>query len=121
MPISARRKHFLRKNRNLSDGGSAADGLPLEKAEARLQRARQLLNSSGHLDSYDWPLVVSLIVEAQELLAQAGKRTRLLDEVLDELRLETSNFSNPIFLRSTRAARRHAPSLFMPLASRKEL
>lgn len=91
------------------------------EAEADLRRARELLSGSGRYDSYDWLLLATLIGEADLVLREARKQiprlhVPLLDEVREELRTQTSNFTDDDFLRSSRAARRRNPELFRPLA-----
>ena len=87
------------------------------KAEALLDQARHILRVEGRPDSYGWSLIASNLVSAHQLLGSdltseiAGQR-QLLDAVLMELKDATRNFTDAEFLKSTRAARRQAPSLF---------
>jgi len=91
----------------------------LEKANLAAERAQHLLAQPATLDSYDWGLVATLIVEADDALkrAQADDPTiqlPLLDTVIEELRDATSNFTSATFLAATKPERRQQPSLFMP-------
>jgi hypothetical protein len=65
-------------------------------------------------------LVATLVVEAHGALKNARDTDAtvclpILDTVIEELREATANFADADFLRATRSARRHNPSLFAPL------
>lgn len=100
------------------EGVAAGMSEGLEKAERDLERARHILSHSvQNLQPEDWMLVATLVGEA-DLVFQATRRHNphlewpLLEAAVDELREATSGFTNPKFLRSTRAARRRNPKLF---------
>jgi hypothetical protein len=76
-----------------------------------------LLAQPATLDAYDWGLVVSLIVEADDALMRARAYESsitlpLLETILDELRDVTSNFTNAAFLEASKSARRQKTGLF---------
>lgn len=90
-----------------------------EQARRAAERAQRLLTQPATLDSYDWGLVATLIVEADEALGHAqvydpSITLPLLETVLEELRDVTSNFTNAAFIRATKPERRQKPSLFAP-------
>jgi hypothetical protein len=63
------------------------------------------------LESYDWGLVATLIVEADEALGRAQEHDPsitlpLLEIVLEELRDATSNFTSSAFIKATKPERR---------------
>jgi hypothetical protein len=83
------------------------------------ERAQHLLAQPATLDAYDWGLVATLIVEADNALTRARQQDQslalpLLDLVLEELRDVSGNFTSAAFLRATRPERRQNPSLFAP-------
>jgi hypothetical protein len=91
-----------------------------KRAALAAERAHLLLVQPATLDSYDWLLVATLVIEAYGALKNARDadpvvRLPILDTVIEELREATANFSDADFLRATRSARRHNPSLFAPL------
>lgn len=91
----------------------------LSRIERDLRRAQQLLSVQGRCDIYEWPLLVLIVGEADLALRTAddddvGRLRPLFDEVMADLRDRTSDFRDPEFLSSTRAARRHNPELFRP-------
>ncbi|QAY75405.1 hypothetical protein [Sphingosinicella sp. BN140058] len=70
------------------------------RASEAAQRAHDLLAQRATLDSYDWLLVATLLVEADEALERAKQSNPavelpLLDEVVEELRDATENFTKP--------------------------
>jgi len=82
-------------------------------------RAQGLLAQPATLDSYDWLLLATLIVEADDALKTAQRHDPtihlpILGAVVEELREVTSNFSRPDFLAATKPARRQNPILFDP-------
>jgi hypothetical protein len=90
-----------------------------EQAYRAAERAQRLLAQPATLDSYDWGLVATLIVEADDALRRAQEhdpsiKLPLLDTVVEELRDATSNFASAAFLSATRAERRQKPNLFTP-------
>lgn len=91
-----------------------------ERAALAAERAHLLLVQPATLDPHDWLLVATLVVEADGALKNAQDADPsvclpILDTVIEELREATSNFSDAGFLRATKSARRHNPSLFAPL------
>ncbi len=90
-----------------------------EQARRAAERAQRMLTQPATLDSYDWGLVATLVVEADRALARAQEHDRLitlplLELVLEELRDVTSNFTNSAFLKATKPERRQKRSLFAP-------
>jgi hypothetical protein len=82
-----------------------------QQAYSAAERAHGLLAQPAILDAYDWSLVASLIVEADDALKRAQEHDAtatlpLLDAVLKELRHVTSNFTKPEFVRATKLERR---------------
>jgi hypothetical protein len=91
----------------------------LAQASHALERAKGLLAQPATLDGYEWLLVATLIVEADDALMVAQKsdpsaRLPLLDEVVEELREATSNFTKAEFASAAKAPRRQKPNLFTP-------
>jgi len=91
-----------------------------KRAALAAERAHLLLVQPATLDSYDWLLVATLVVEAHGALKNAQDADPavclpILDTVVEEFREATANFSDADFLRATKSARRHNPSLFPPL------
>ena len=77
----------------------------------------QLLARFTTLDDYDWCLVATLIVEADDfrMVAQQGDPNYALppsDEVVEETARRTSNFTKPEFIRAAKSPRRQRPALF---------
>lgn len=90
-----------------------------KQAYGAAERAQRLLAQPATLDVYDWSLVASLIVEADDALKRAQEldvsiTLPLLDTVVEELRDVTSNFTSAAFLSATKPERRQKPSLFAP-------
>lgn len=90
-----------------------------KQAALAAERAHWLLAQPATLDSYEWLAVATLVVEADGALKKAQDTDPtvclpILDNVVEEMREATSNFSDAGFLRATRSARRHNPSLFAP-------
>src|SRR5687768_2134912 len=88
-----------------------------EQARRAAKRAQEMLAQPATLDSYEWGLVASLIVKADEALRRAQEhdpsiKLPLLETVLEGLRDVTSNFTNPAFIRATKPSRRQKPNLF---------
>jgi hypothetical protein len=91
----------------------------LAQASHASERARGLLAQPATLDGYDWLLVATLIVEADDALriareSEPSAQLPLLDEVVEELREATSNFTKAEFVSAAKAPRRQKPSLFTP-------
>jgi hypothetical protein len=89
------------------------------QAALAAERAHWLLAQPATLASHEWLLIATLVVEADGALKNAQGsdptvRLPILDTVVEELREATSNFSDAGFLRATKPARRHNPSLFTP-------
>ncbi len=92
----------------------------LDKASRIAERVRDLIARPATLDSYDWSLAATLLIEADDALQAArsldpSAQSPLFDEVLEDLRDTTSNFTNAEFLKATRPERRQKPALFAPL------
>jgi hypothetical protein len=88
----------------------------LARAERDLKQAQRILAHPVNLDSDEWMLVATLVGEA-DLAIRADERAtaelrNLLQQALARFREATSGFTDPAFLRSTRAARRRNPDLF---------
>lgn len=84
--------------------------------ESLLDRLESLLARPAALASEEWLLVATLLVEAAEALGPATpdpSRARF-ERIRGELCDLTDGFTRPLFVRSTRAARRHRPELFAP-------
>jgi hypothetical protein len=90
----------------------------LADAERSLKQAQHVM-SSGRLgdDAEEWLLVATLIGEADLDFQKARQGNPaltfpLLETVVAELYEMTAGFTDPVFLRMTRAARRRNPALF---------
>jgi hypothetical protein len=88
----------------------------LAQAERKLEQARCILWHPVNLDPEEWMLVATLVGEADLIIQADGQASaelrNLLQEVLCEFREVTNGFTDPVFLRSTRAARRRNKELF---------
>lgn len=90
----------------------------LAKAERDLKQAQDILAHGRPRDgAEEWLLVATLIGEADLVFQHARRRDPsltfpLLDTVIEELYEMTAGFTDPVFLRGTRAARRRNPALF---------
>ena len=96
-----------------ADAGVASDSFA--KAQRDLARALRLLEGPGGYNSDEWLLLATLVGEADLVLHEANKPatlTALLDQVVEEFRSATSNFTDVEFLKSTKPARRRNPRLF---------
>ena len=117
MTLSARDKHFERRNRRLPKSARAEED-PIAGIEGRLDQALNILAFPASLDGYEWGLLASLAVEAEAALREVGSAADGLrpkfDQVVEELRDVTADFTNLEFLRASRAARRDNPELFAP-------
>ena len=92
----------------------------LADAERSLRQAQHILVSGRPADgAEEWLLLATLIGEA-DLEFQNARRANptltfpLLEAVVAEFYEVTDGFTDPAFLRSTRAARRRNPTLFSP-------
>ena len=90
----------------------------LAEAERDLKQAQQILSSGRPRDGEEeWMLLATLIGEA-DLAFQSERRRNptvtfpLLDTVVAEFYEMTAGFTDPVFLRSTGAARRRNKALF---------
>ena len=91
--------------------------MELEQAERSLRQAQNvLLHPSGGYNADEWMLLATLVGEADLVIRhgpQASERLKaLLDEVVANFREVTSDFTDPAFLRGSRAARRRNRELF---------
>jgi hypothetical protein len=87
--------------------------LTTEEASEPLRRVRQLLAQPAALDSYNWLLIATLLSEADESLRRSEvSQNPALNDVLDELRDLTRNFTLPAFDQAARPVRRRYPHLF---------
>jgi len=92
----------------------------LARADAGLRQVQQVLsNGSKHLSGEEWLLVATNLVEAWRTHREAADGREpvdpaLLCAVLADVRQSTGGFTDPHFLRSTKAARRRGPELFKP-------
>jgi hypothetical protein len=89
------------------------------EAERHLARARRILAQPATLDSHEWMLLATLMVDADAALLSNktdghAQELALFASVLEELREVTDDFTDTKFLSASRAARRHKPSLFAP-------
>jgi hypothetical protein len=87
-----------------------------EEAEAALRQAQRILAHPHGYQPEEWMLVASLVGEAdlairQDPLASANLKA-LLEEVTQAFREVTRDFTDPAFLRSSRAARHRNKELF---------
>ena len=97
----------------------ASDGHQ-RQAQRAAERAHGLLAQPATLDPYDWGLIATLIVEADEALRRAQQHDPsitlpLLETVLEELRDVTCNFTSPAFVNAAKLSRRQKPRLFAPV------
>lgn len=94
----------------------------LEVTECRLKQAQQILQSGRRsFQGEEWILLASIVGEADLVIQKARRRDPtlefpLLETVVAELREVTSDFTYPVFVRSTRATRRRYRSLFIAKA-----
>jgi hypothetical protein len=89
----------------------------LAEAERSLQRALKLMAHPHNYDPDEWMLLATLVGEAglvvhNEQQSHPSLEAPLLDKAVEELRDMTKGFTDPAFLKATRAARRRNPSLF---------
>ena len=88
----------------------------LAKAERQLEQARRILAHPINLDPDEWMLLATIIGEADVSIRAASSGSpelrNLLQEVVTEFREVTNDFTDPAFIRSTRAARRRNRELF---------
>jgi hypothetical protein len=93
-----------------------AVGVELEEAESALRQAQRILAHPHRYQPEEWMLIATLIGEADLAIRQdpmaTPKLKRLLEEVIAEMRDVTSNFTDPAFLRASRAGRRRNKDLF---------
>ena len=81
----------------------------------RLDDIQDLLSQPATLDSYDWMLIATNLVAAAESLDEASSEYRAqFADVIEEINDATKGMTDPHFLKSTRAARRQRPDLFVP-------
>ena len=90
----------------------------LAKAERSLTQAQRIMRHGRPSDdAEEWLLLATLVGEA-DLTFQATRQRNpsltfpLLETVVAELYEMTAGFTDPVFLRMTRAARRRNPALF---------
>ncbi len=91
-------------------------GVELEEAEGALRQAQCILAVPYNYQPEEWMLLATLVGEAdlairQDALASPSLKM-LLEEVVADFRDVTSNFTDPAFLRGSRAARRRNKELF---------
>ena len=90
--------------------------MKLDEAERGLHQARRILAQPHSYHPDEWMLLATLVGEAD--LAVRGDPlsppalTTLLEQVVGELRDVTKGFTDPDFLRGSRAARRRNKDLF---------
>jgi hypothetical protein len=89
----------------------------LAEAERYLEQARRILMHPVNLDADEWVLLATLVGEADHVVREEQRwnpqlQLPLLDEVIDDFRELTADFTNAAFLSATRAARRRNPPLF---------
>ena len=90
--------------------------MKLEEAERDLIQAQRILAHPHRYQPEKWMLLATLVGEAdltirQEALASPHLKA-LLEEVVADFREVTNDFTNPDFLRGSRAARRRNKELF---------
>jgi hypothetical protein len=92
----------------------------VEDAEQDLLQAAHILNGSlTNMQPEEWLLLTTLVGEAYTYLRvmpqnEVTPQLQLLEEVVASFKRETLDFTDKEFLKSSRAARRHAPDLFQP-------
>ena len=87
-----------------------------ERVRDCLHRVNHILDV-GRLDSYDWLLVARLMIDATKDLAHIFEPDlspirQTYNEVFEAFLIESKNFTDPIFIKATKAARREMPKLF---------
>ena len=87
-----------------------------DEAERSLRQAQRILSHGSRFQPEEWMLLATLVGEADlairgEPRASQGLKA-LLDEVVADLREVTKDFTDPAFLRGSRAARRRNKALF---------
>ena len=93
--------------------------LHLEQARDDAESAEALIMRPANFRTEEWLLAVTDIVSADEHLRRAREidptaSLPLLDQVLEDLRDLTDNFTKPEFFAATKAGRRGNPKLFEP-------
>jgi hypothetical protein len=87
-----------------------------DEAERALRQARDILAHPGRYQPEEWMLLATLVGEADLAIrqdAQASPDAKvLLKEVVADFRTVTKDFTDPEFLRGSRAARRRNLALF---------
>jgi len=89
----------------------------LAQAERDAERALGMMQHGHGFDSYTWPMLVLCVGEADSIVRDARRRNPTLqipavEQAIAELYEITSGFTDPSFLRYTRAARRRYRVLF---------
>ena len=98
--------------------GEAASDASLAKLEPALRQAQHIISFGRPGDgAEEWLLVAGLIADADLAFQEARRRNPrlefpLLEAVIADLYEITAGFTDPEFLRQTRAARRANPRLF---------
>lgn len=91
-------------------------GVELEEAERALRQAQRILAQPHGYQPEEWMLLTTLVGDAdlairREPVANLNLKV-LLEEVVGDFREATNGFTNPAFLRASRAARRLNKELF---------
>ena len=87
-----------------------------DEAERALQQAKRILAHPHGYQPEEWLLLATLVGEADLAIRQDPRASEhlkvLLAQVVDDLREVTHDFTDPAFLRGSRAARRRNQDLF---------
>ena len=90
--------------------------MELEEAERALRQAQSILTHGPSYQPEEWGLLATLIGEADLAIRQGPLASPilklLLEEVVEDFRDVTRDFTNPAFVRASRAARRRNKGLF---------
>jgi hypothetical protein len=102
---------------NVSSESVSSTSAQISQAETDLRLALHILSIGTHYIGEEWLLLATLIGEADLTIRQArmsdpSLQMPLLEAATRELRKATSGFTDPDFLRATRAARRRNPGCF---------
>ena len=90
--------------------------MELEEAESALRQSQRILAHPTGYQPEEWMLLATLVGEADRAIRQdplaSSSLKGLLEKVISDFREATSDFTDPAFLRASRAARRRNKDLF---------